>query len=70
MSVQGQAKYLREVVAWGARTGHLSGIRPWAPDLPVPGWGEMSLFALEGRKATARPSIDSIREGLAAAGKP
>jgi hypothetical protein len=70
VSVQGQAKYLREVVAWGARTGHLSGIRPWAPDLPVPGWGEMSLFALEGRKATARPSIDSIREGLAAAGKP
>lgn len=69
VSVSGQARYLREVVAWGARTGHLSGIRPWAPDLPVPGWGEMSLFALEGRTATARPGIDAISQGLALADK-
>lgn len=67
VSVAGQAKYLREVVAWGASTGHLCGIRPWAPDLPVPGWGEMSLFALEKRTATARPGIDALSQGLALA---
>lgn len=69
VSVEGQAKYMRELVAWGASTGLLSGIRPWAPDLPVPGWGEMSLFALKNRTATARPTIDALTQGLALAGK-
>ena len=29
----GQARFIRELVAWGRSEGVLSGIRPWAPDL-------------------------------------
>ena len=69
VSREGQARYLRDLVAWGASSGHLSGVRPWAPDLPVPGWGEMSLFDLKDKTATARASLDSIAQGLQAARK-
>jgi arabinogalactan endo-1,4-beta-galactosidase len=61
---EGQAAFLRDLVAWGASTGVLSGIRPWAPELAVPGWEPMSLFALAGKSATGRPGLDAIREGL------
>lgn len=70
ISPQGQSDFTRDLVAWGAATGHMAGIRPWAPDLVVPGWGEMSFFDLRGKTATARSGLDAISAGLAIAGKP
>jgi arabinogalactan endo-1,4-beta-galactosidase len=63
LSPDGQAAFVRDLVAWGEASGTLSGIRPWAPDLPVPGWGPMSFFQLSGMKAVARPVLDAIAEG-------
>jgi arabinogalactan endo-1,4-beta-galactosidase len=60
---EGQANFIRDLVAWGVKAGVLSGIRPWAPDVVVDGWGPMSFFTLDGKAATARPSLDAIREG-------
>jgi hypothetical protein len=57
----GQAGFLRDLVAWGKREKVLSGIRPWAPDLAVPGWGPMSLFEREGSVVHARPALDGMR---------
>ena len=63
LSPEGQAKFIRDLAGWGIRTGVLSGIRPWAPDLAAPGWGPMSFFDLQGTTAFARPALDAIREG-------
>jgi arabinogalactan endo-1,4-beta-galactosidase len=60
---EGQATFVRDLVAWGAQAGLVAGIRPWAPDL-VFGWGPMSLFTLSDKTAVARPSLDAIVEGL------
>lgn len=60
----GQAAFLRDFVSWGAATGMISGIRPWAPDLATLPWGPMSLFSIAGRTATAKPALDAIVEGL------
>jgi arabinogalactan endo-1,4-beta-galactosidase len=62
-TLEGQANFIRDLVAWGVQGGLLSGLRPWAPELVVSGWGPMSFFALDGKMATARPSLDAIREG-------
>ncbi|MGQ0633636.1 MAG: glycosyl hydrolase 53 family protein [Planctomycetaceae bacterium] len=62
-TIEGQAAFLRDLTTWGAKTRVLSGIRPWAPDLPI-GWGPMSFFSLTAKKGTARPVLDSIAEGL------
>jgi arabinogalactan endo-1,4-beta-galactosidase len=67
VSSEGQAAFLRDLSEWGARTRHLSGIRPWAPDLVATGWGPMSLFDLGDRVASARPGLSAMAEGLAAA---
>ena len=58
---EGQAQFLRDLVAWGAREKVLSGVRPWAPDLAMPGWAPMALFQRDGRIATARPALDALR---------
>jgi arabinogalactan endo-1,4-beta-galactosidase len=63
LSPQGQAKFVRDLVTWGRTTGNLSGLRPWAPDLPVPGWGPMSFFELSGISASARPVLDALTAG-------
>jgi hypothetical protein len=60
---QGQADLIRDLVAWGAGNG-VSGIRPWAPEVPVPGWKPFSFFEHEGDKAVARPSLSAIADGL------
>jgi len=62
LSPQGQARFVRDLVAWGRADGTLSGIRPWAPDLVVPGWAPMALFERQGRTATvtARPALDAF----------
>ncbi len=64
ISVQGQTDLLRDLISWGKENG-VSGIRPWAPDLYVGHWGPMSLFgATTLTQATARPSLNAIREAL------
>jgi arabinogalactan endo-1,4-beta-galactosidase len=63
LTPKGQAGLLRDLVSWGVTAG-LSGIRPWGPDLVVPGWEPMSLFHFDGKTAFARPGIDAVVEGL------
>ena len=63
LTPEGQANFIRDLVAWGKKAGVLSGLRPWGPELVLGGWGPMSFFTLDGKVATARPSLDAIREG-------
>jgi arabinogalactan endo-1,4-beta-galactosidase len=56
----GQAAFLRDLVAWGRRDNVLSGIRPWAPDLALATWAPMALFQLDGKIATPRPALDAL----------
>ena len=65
LTPEGQAGFVHDLVTWGAGNGMLSGLRPWAPDLPVPGWGPMSFFQLDGKTATARPVLDAPTKALA-----
>ena len=64
LTPEGQAAFTRDLVAWGAQSGVLSGIRPWAPDLAGPGWGPMSFFDLKGKTAIARPGLEAIVDSL------
>ena len=57
---EGQANFVRDLVAWGRREKVLSGIRPWAPDLAMPGWAPMSLFDRDGKVVTPRPALDAL----------
>lgn len=68
LSADGQARLTRDLVAWGARTGRLAGVRQWSPEACDGGWAPMSLFDLQGKTAMARPSLDAVRDGLADAG--
>jgi arabinogalactan endo-1,4-beta-galactosidase len=63
ISPEGQARFIHDLLAWGSGSGILSGMRSWAPDLALPGWGPMSFFELKGRTAFARPALDAAREG-------
>jgi arabinogalactan endo-1,4-beta-galactosidase len=63
LTPEGQASFIRDLVAWGVGTGTLSGIRPWAPDLAGTPWGPMSFFEFEGKTATSRPALYAITEG-------
>src|SRR5207253_8690146 len=69
VSPQGQADFTRDLVAWGAKTGHLAGLRPWAPDFAGPVWGAMSYFDLQEKRAVARPGLDATTRGLRLAGR-
>jgi len=64
VSPEGQANITRDVVAWGLKTGYLAGVRPWAPDFVGLGWGAMTYFDLQDKKAVARPGLEALREGL------
>jgi arabinogalactan endo-1,4-beta-galactosidase len=62
---EGQFSILRDIASWGPSAG-LSGMRPWAPEVFLPGWQGFALFAAGNPfPATARKGIDGIREGLA-----
>lgn len=63
LTPQGQADFFRDLAAWGVQTGVLSGIRPWAPDIPGTPWGPMSFFDIHGKSAGARPALNAIAEG-------
>lgn len=69
LSLDGQARLTRELVAWGARTGCIAGVRQWSPESCDGAWAPMCLFDLAGRNAVARPSLMAVRQGLAAAGR-
>jgi hypothetical protein len=60
LTPDGQARFVRDLVAWGTHDGVLSGIRPWAPDLALPGWAPMALFIRRESVATARPALDAF----------
>ncbi len=64
LTPEGQAAILHDLTSWGIENG-VCGIRYWAPDVIVPGWGGFSLFSVSGIRATARPALDSISRGLA-----
>ena len=61
---QGQHDFLRDLVAWGASTGVLSGVRPWAPDYCTADWQPMSDFTVSGSLATADAGINAVSDGL------
>jgi len=56
----GQASFLRDLVAWGKSEKVISGIRPWAPDLALAGWAPMSFFERDGKILKPRPSLDAL----------
>lgn len=65
MNVRGQHDYVRDIASWGARTGNLAGIRPWAPDYWIrDGWANMSFFRRSQLGAVAKPALDAIRQGV------
>jgi arabinogalactan endo-1,4-beta-galactosidase len=64
LNPEGQANFIRDLVAWGAGTGVLSGIRPWSPDLAGTPWGPMSFFEFNGKTAIARSALSAVVEGV------
>ncbi len=66
LTMGGQHAFIRDIVAWGASSGRLAGIRPWGPDLCVPSskWEPMSYFSSSGRLARAKPALAAISQGL------
>jgi arabinogalactan endo-1,4-beta-galactosidase len=60
----GQASFYADFVKW-ARGAGVTGIRPWAPDLPAPGWEPFAFFKLEKNTATGRPVLDAFADTLA-----
>lgn len=64
----GEYRFYRDLTAWGATSGVLSGIRPWAPDYSLGGWQPMSFFTPEGNVAKAEPALRGIQDGLPGSG--
>lgn len=66
ISAQGQAQVLHDLASWGITAG-LSGIRYWAPEVFVTGWGGFAIFAAPsgGTPSMAGPAIDAIASGIA-----
>ena len=64
LTPEGQAAFTHDLVAWGVKSGILSGIRPWAPDYAGPGWAPMAFFERDGKTATARPALSAIQAAL------
>lgn len=63
LSARSQTEVTRELVAWGVRSGCISGIRQWAPDMVEGAWAPLSLFDLNGLEAVARPALNAVAEG-------
>jgi hypothetical protein len=56
----GQRDFLAELIHWGRGSGLLAGLRPWAPDLCLAGWGPMSLFTAHGHVGRAKPALKAF----------
>ena len=64
-SGEGQYAFVRDLAEWGVTSGHLSGIRLWAPDYCTGGWQPMSCFSVPADGvATAKPVIDAVDDGV------
>ena len=59
LNEQGQAKFLCQMVSWGAANGVI-GIRPWAPEVVELGWSPMALFGSSGDVLMAKPALDAL----------
>ncbi len=65
ISKAGQAAFFRDLASWAPSAG-VSGVRPWAPEVFVPGWQGLALFSPPtGGVSAARPALGAIAEGLA-----
>ncbi|MGW9131811.1 glycosyl hydrolase 53 family protein [Streptomyces sp. NPDC055681] len=64
LTPQGEYEFLRDITAWGAETGYVSGMRPWGPDYCTSGWQPMSHFTVSGAVGTAEPALDALADGL------
>ena len=67
LTEDGQARMFEDVVAWGLSEG-IAGINPWAPDLVMPVWVQMTFFRIEGTVAIARPIMNAFERALERAG--
>jgi hypothetical protein len=63
LTPEGQADLLHDLAAWGVKHG-VSGIRPWAPEVAVPGWEGFALFSQQGKMIVARPGLGAIARGV------
>lgn len=62
---QGQYAYIRDIAQWAAKTGNISGIRPWAPDYWIDaGWRNISFFQPAAHGAVAVPALSAIQDGV------
>jgi hypothetical protein len=64
LTARGQADFYRELAAWAVGAG-VSGLRPWAPEAVIPGWGPFALFSVAGKTATASPALRALADGAA-----
>ena len=62
----GQHDFTRDLVAWGTASGHLAGIRPWAPDFCTSEWQPMSWFTPAANTTSAKPALHAITDALIA----
>lgn len=63
----GQHDFTRDLVAWGTASGHLAGIRPWAPDFCTSEWQPMSWFTPAANTTSAKPALHAITDALTSA---
>jgi Glycosyl hydrolase family 53 len=63
LTEKGQAGLLEDLVAWSPTAG-VCGIRPWGPELAVPGWAPFALFSPNGKTAAGRPGLRALASGL------
>jgi len=66
---EGQAAFIKDMIAWGYGNKLLSGIRPWGADFLNADWLPMSFFNVRDKRAIARPGLDAIQLGLQQAKK-
>ncbi len=59
-TISGQDRFTADLVSWGLASGHLAGLRPWAPDYCTTSWEPMSFFTVHQRTARAKPGLRSI----------
>ena len=64
ISDQSQDRILQDLASWAPSAG-VSGVRPWAPDVVIPGWLGMALFEIDASTLAVARSLDGLREGLA-----
>jgi hypothetical protein len=59
----GQHAFTRDLVAWGVKSGHLAGLRPWATDYCTnSGWQPMSWFDVKGSATTPKPVLHATSD--------